>query len=45
MPVDQKPTGQMPSATGLISRFACARLEQAGIDVAPLLKQAKLIAR
>ena len=45
MPVDQKPTGQMPSAAGVISRIACARLEQAGIEVAPLLKQAKLTAQ
>jgi AraC-like DNA-binding protein len=36
--------GALPTATGGIARLACARLEQAGIEVRPLLKKAGLTA-
>jgi AraC-like DNA-binding protein len=44
MPVDLKRFGKIPSSGGLISRLAFARLKQAGIEVTPLLKEAKLTA-
>ena len=40
MPVDLKGVGRMPSAGGVMSRLAYARLERAGIAPAPLLKKA-----
>jgi hypothetical protein len=42
MPVDPKRFWKMPSSDGLVSRLAYARLKQAGIKVALLLKKAKL---
>jgi AraC-like DNA-binding protein len=40
MPVDPRQLGTMPSAGGVMSRVACARLAQAGIAPAPLLQKA-----
>jgi len=40
MPVDPAHVGRMPSAGGLMSRLACARLDRAGIALAPLLRKA-----
>jgi AraC-like DNA-binding protein len=44
MPVDLKRLATVPSSAGLISRLAYARLKQAGIEMAPLLRKAELSA-
>jgi AraC-like DNA-binding protein len=40
--VDPKRLGAIPTATGGIARLACARAEQAGLDLKPLLRKAGL---
>src|SRR5262249_30518590 len=42
MPLDLKRLKEMPSTSGLMSRLAYAKLKNAGIELAPLLKKAKL---
>jgi AraC-like DNA-binding protein len=42
--VDVKPPGRVPSAGGAITRLACIRAKEAGIDLDPLLKKAGLTA-
>ena len=42
MPPDLKRLKEVPSTNGLMSRLAYAKLKKAGIELAPLLKKAKL---
>jgi len=42
---DAKQFGRLPSAAGVMTRLACARVRQAGINPEPLLKKAGLTAR
>ena len=42
--IDVKPPGRVPSAGGAITRLACVRAKEAGIDLDPLLKKAGLTA-
>jgi hypothetical protein len=43
--LDTKRLGSIPTATGGITRLACARAREAGIELAPLLKAAGLTRR
>jgi AraC-like DNA-binding protein len=45
VPLDEKHIMQVPSSGGLLTRLACARIREAGIELAPLLKRARLTAR
>jgi AraC-like DNA-binding protein len=44
-PLDEKHIMRVPSSGGLLTRLACARLRDAGIELAPLLKKARLTAQ